>query len=106
MKQRLIWLLLVLICVSAFAAEAKTYRKSSRHKVELYVTSWCPYCKKAEAYLDSRGIEYRLYDIEKDAAAAGRKQRLAPNRGVPVAIIDGTVINGWSQQVYESVLEK
>ena len=34
--------------------------------VELYITSWCPYCKKAIEYFESRGIKYKAYDIEKD----------------------------------------
>jgi len=109
MKQRLViccLLLLVLTSVDAFSARTRTLRKTPKHDIELYVTSWCPYCKKARNYLESRGIEYRLYDIERDAAAAGRKRQLAPNSGVPVAIIDGKLISGWSLQAYEAALEK
>ena len=45
-------------------------------KVELYVTSWCRYCKKAKTYFRSRGIPFKEYDIEKDMAAARRKDKL------------------------------
>ena len=34
-------------------------------KVELYTTSWCPWCKKARAFFRSRGIPFVEYDIEK-----------------------------------------
>jgi len=109
MKHKLIiscLLLLVLTSFTALAAETRTLRNTPKHKVELYVTSWCPYCKKARNFLESQGIEYRLYDIERDAVAARRKQLLAPNSGVPVAIIDGNLVRGWSQRAYEAALDK
>ena len=92
---------------SAFAAklESKVYRNTPAPEVELYVTSWCPYCEKAKSFFDQRGIEYQLYDIERDAAAAKRKQQLATGKGVPFAIINGTKISGWSQQLYQTALE-
>ena len=31
------------------------------HKVELYTTSWCPYCKKARDFFRSRGISFTEY---------------------------------------------
>jgi hypothetical protein len=45
-------------------------------KVELYTTSWCPYCKKASNFFRSKGIPFKEYDIEKDKAAARRKKQL------------------------------
>ena len=89
---------------SAIAADNKTYRNPSMPQVELYVTSWCPYCHKAEAYLDRHGIEYRSYDIEKDAAAAKRKDQLDPRRGVPFAMVNGVAIHGWSESAYALAL--
>ena len=43
-------------------------KKNSRvktPKVELYTTSWCPWCKKAKVFFRSRGIAFIEYDIEK-----------------------------------------
>jgi hypothetical protein len=31
------------------------------HQVELYVTSWCPYCKQAENFFRSQGIPFIAY---------------------------------------------
>jgi len=86
--------------------EAKIYRNVKRHKVELYVTSWCPYCKKAKEFFDQRGIAYSVYDIEHDPAAARRKSQLDTGRGVPLAVINGIKISGWSQQAYQAALEQ
>jgi len=55
--------------------------------------------------LASKGIAFKVYDIEKDAAAAKRKKQLDPGRGVPFAIINGTKLSGWSQRMYELALE-
>ena len=73
-------------------------------KVELYVTSWCTYCKKARAFFKSRGIPFTEYDIEKDKVAARRKQQLDKRGGVPFALINGTPVHGFSKAAYERAL--
>jgi len=72
-------------------------------KVEIYTTSWCPYCKQAKAYLDSRGISYTEYDVEKSPEALRRRNELSPDRKVPVAVINGRVIRGFSSKTYDAV---
>ncbi|MFN8390385.1 MAG: glutaredoxin domain-containing protein [Bdellovibrionota bacterium] len=64
-------------------------------KVEIFVTSWCPYCKKLEAYLQSEHIKYVRYDIEQD-----RKGKLLHDQlgggGVPVTRIgEKEVVHGY-----------
>ena len=73
-------------------------------KVELYVTSWCTYCKKARAFFKSRGIPFTEYDIEKDKVAARRKQQLDKRGGVPFALINGTPVHGFFKAAYERAL--
>jgi glutaredoxin len=75
-------------------------------KVELYTTSWCPYCQKARDFFRSRGIPFTEYDIEKDKAAAARKNRLDKKNGVPFAMINGRGIHGWSAAAYEQALQR
>lgn len=82
-----------------------TTRETSREpEVELYVTSWCPYCKKASDFFRSRGIPFTEYDIEKDKSAARRKKRLTKETGVPFAVIDGKTIQGFKRAAYERAL--
>lgn len=76
------------------------------HKVELYVTSWCPYCKKAENFFRAQGIPFTSYDIEADSAAARRKEELDSRGGVPLAIINGQKIHGFSESAYREALKK
>ena len=75
-------------------------------KVELYITSWCPYCQMAREFFRSRGIPFTEYDIEKDKAAAVRKKRLDKRNGVPFAMINGQGIHGYSPAAYEQALQR
>ena len=86
------------------SAEAKDKGKTQKHKVELFVTSWCPYCHKAKALLDKHRIPYIEYDIEKDAKAKRRKDSLDKKTGVPFAIINGKHLHGYSERAYLSAL--
>lgn len=71
--------------------------------VEIYLTDWCGYCKQALRYMDSKGIPYVAYNIEKDDAAKTRHKELG-GRGVPLIIIGPNKMNGFSQSVMEKYL--
>ena len=71
--------------------------------VELYVTDWCGYCKKAQNYLKSQGVKYVAYDIEKDSAANQRHKELG-GRGVPLIIIGPNKMSGYNEQRLEYYL--
>jgi len=74
-------------------------------RIELYVTSWCPYCLKAIDFFRERGLAPTIYNIERDPAAARRKEQLDPRRGVPLAVIDGQVIYGYAPRSYQTALD-
>lgn len=80
--------------------------KAMKADVELFVTSWCPYCKKALAFFRSRGISVRSYDVERDKRAARRKRQLDRHRGVPFALVNGVPIHGYNEAAYRQALEK
>jgi glutaredoxin len=76
-------------------------------KVDIYMTQWCPYCKKAMAYLRKKEIEFNAYDIEHDLDAAARKKTLDPGySGIPLAVINGATIRGFSEDLYQEALAK
>ena len=74
---------------------APTEKQRFTGTVELYVTDWCGYCKRAEKHLQSKGISYVAYDIEKDSAARQRHKELG-GRGVPLIIVGSHKISGFS----------
>jgi glutaredoxin len=75
-----------------------------KNEVELYVTSWCPYCKQAINYFRSKGVTPRIYDIEKDSKAAVRKKKLDGRSGVPFAVVNGQKIHGFAPDRYAAAL--
>lgn len=85
---------------------SKKSEYARNQEVELYVTSWCGYCKKAKAFLNARGIEFKEYDVEKDKIAAKEHKKLNRRGGVPVAVINGKKIIGFSKASYERALKK
>ncbi len=74
--------------------------------VEIYVTSWCGYCNAAKNFFRSRGIEFSVYDIEKDRDAARRMMALTNVKAVPFVVINGHAIQGYSEQAYELALQR
>lgn len=74
--------------------------------VELFVTSWCGYCKKAEAYFNRKNIPFVKYDIEKDQTAARRKASLTQSRGVPFVLIGDVGIPGYSEAAFDKALRQ
>jgi len=109
--------LAIALCLMAIAEIASSENSSSAegkflvslqetNQVELYVTSWCPYCRQAIDFFRSRGIYYVLYDIERDDNAARRKKELDPRKGVPFAVINGVKIHGFSEEAYKKALKQ
>lgn len=74
---------------------------SGSANVEVFMTSWCGYCKKMVRFLNEKGIPYTAYDIEKDSAAA-RTYRELGGSGVPVVRIGSHVVHGYSPEAVMS----
>ncbi|MEZ0397369.1 MAG: glutaredoxin domain-containing protein [Anaerolineales bacterium] len=60
----------------------------------MYGTRWCGDCRRARAFLDRHGIAYRWIDIDQDAEAAARVERLNNGfRSVPTLVWpDGSML--------------
>ena len=69
----------------------------------LFTTSWCAYCKKARAYLASKGVPYKEIDIESNAGAASYAQA-GGQRGVPLLFKGGQRVLGFSANAYDALL--
>ncbi len=73
--------------------------------VDIFVTSWCGYCKQLERFLDSKGIHYTAYDIEKDGSALKQYKALG-RRGVPVTRIGASVVSGYNPDAILKAIER
>lgn len=80
--------------ILADANELKAKNARNCPVVELYVTSWCGYCKMMEQVLTKKGIVFTAYDIEKDDRAA-KVYRELHGRGVPLVRVGSKVVYGY-----------
>ena len=71
----------------------------------MYSTSWCPYCKKARAYLENNSIAYTEYDIEKNAFAKQKYQKAGGNI-VPFIVKGQKSLGGFTAENYDRFFTK
>lgn len=61
----------------------------SQKTVEIYTWRTCPYCQRAKALLDSKGVQYTEYSIDGDEdARAKMSERAQGRRTVPQIFVD------------------
>jgi glutaredoxin 3 len=64
-------------------------------KVEIYTKDWCPFCGRAVALLESKGVAFDEYDIDRDSTKRAEMiDRANGRRTVPQIFIDGRHIGG------------
>ena len=73
-------------------------------EVRLFVTSWCPHCKRARAWLRAHRVDYTEIDVESSSTARAEHRRLNPRGGVPTLAVRGKVVGGFSEEEYRRVL--
>jgi glutaredoxin 3 len=67
-------------------------------KVELYSTTYCPFCVRAKALLESKGVAFTEIDVTNDSAMRERMVVLAGGRRtVPEIFINGRIIGGYDE---------
>lgn len=78
------------------------FLNEERSNMVVFATSWCPVCKKAKEYFDKEKFEYKLIDIELDKGGF-EKFRALGGESVPYIIMDGKVIEGFSEYYAEEL---
>lgn len=64
-------------------------------KVEIYTWSTCPFCIRAKALLDRKGVDYTEYCIDGDEAARAKMaQRAHGRRSLPQIFINDHHVGG------------
>lgn len=73
----------------------------SKKSVEIYTWRTCPYCVRAKALLDSKGVEYQEYAIDGDEEARARmSERANGRRTVPQIFVEKTHHVGGCDDLY------
>lgn len=76
-----------------------------RAPVVLYTTAWCGVCKKAKAYLRSKGIPFSEYDVEKNRTGRNEFRRLG-GRGVPLILVGEQKMSGFQAERLAAMLRE
>src|SRR5258705_6580921 len=65
--------------------------------IRMYTTTWCGYCVRAKALLDSRGLEYEEIHLDDDEGFRARLHELTGGWTVPQILIDDRPIGGYTE---------
>lgn len=76
-----------------------------KHKVIIYSTPSCVYCKIAKQYFKDNNVEYTEYNVMTDIAKREEMFKKTGQMGVPVIDIDGKIVIGFDEERIQSYLE-
>lgn len=66
----------------------------STPQVEMYISDWCPYCARARALLEAKGVAYTEIDVDAIAGARGQMTARGGGDTVPQVFIGGKPVGG------------
>jgi len=72
--------------------------------VTIYSTPNCTYCKMTKDFLNEHKIAFTEYDVAADAAKRAEMVERSDQMGVPVTVIDDSVIIGFDKGALSQIL--
>jgi glutaredoxin 3 len=67
-------------------------------KVEVYTTSYCPFCTRAKALLNRKGVEFDEIDVTDDPDLREKMvKRAGGRRTVPEIFINDHIVGGYDE---------
>ena len=61
-------------------------------KIRLFIKPSCPWCHKAQHWLDERGVKYQKHDVISDSNAMTEMVKLSHQTYAPVIDADGKIL--------------
>lgn len=68
------------------------------HKVIIYTTPTCVYCKTAKEFFTENNITYEEKNVAEDDKAREKMIEKSEQMGVPVIDIDGSIVIGFDER--------
>lgn len=65
-------------------------------KVEVYSTTYCPYCRAAERLLDAKGVTYEAIDVTHDDTKRDWLVQASGQTTVPQIFINDQAVGGFT----------
>jgi glutaredoxin-like YruB-family protein len=72
--------------------------------IQIYSTPTCHYCKVVKDYLTKNKIQYQELDVSSNLDNRKKMIEISGQMGVPVTIIDSTVIVGFNKEKLDKLL--
>jgi glutaredoxin 3 len=66
-------------------------------EIVLYTTGWCPFCMRAKALLERKGLPYREINVEDDPGQREEMMKRSGRRTVPQIFIGETHVGGFEE---------
>lgn len=63
--------------------------------IEIYTKDWCPFCTRAKALLDQKGLNYIEFDVTDDGDLETEMRNRSSQRSVPQIFIEGQHVGGF-----------
>jgi glutaredoxin 3 len=67
--------------------------------VTIYTTNYCPYCRQAEKFLETKGVAFKNIDVTDDQAMREKLVELSGRQTVPQIFIGEQPIGGYSDMI-------
>lgn len=67
--------------------------------VTIYTTNYCPYCRQAERFLESKGVAFKNVDVTDDPPMREKLVELTGQKTVPQIFIGTESIGGYSDMM-------
>lgn len=80
---------------------SQTVKVDDSKQPVLFSAQWCGYCQKAKAYLASKGMAYKEYDIDTEEGMRAMVS-IGGGKGVPVLLWKGQRQGGFSSEGYDA----
>ncbi|MFN5538492.1 MAG: glutaredoxin [Candidatus Melainabacteria bacterium] len=74
---------------------------TTKKKIEIYTTTHCPYCVKAKALFQKKGVEYIEINVDDDTERQKMIQLTGGARSVPQIFADGEFLPGGCDGLFE-----
>lgn len=75
-------------------------------KVEVYSTEFCPYCTRARMLLDSKGVDYVEFRVDRDKKLRLEMEQRSNRTSVPQIFIGEKHIGGFTELAELDYIEK
>ena len=79
-------------------------RRASK-PVVLYSADWCGWCKRAKSYLDAKGVNYVVRDIDESRYLDELVSKTG-QKGIPVLDVGGKIVTGFNAARYDQLIRE